>query len=483
MWLIFYQHLVLMKKIVLCLAACIVSLMATAQNTQKEKTEAVKQKVVKYFNAYQPDSIYTLAGSAFRKQLSEEAFRKIFENNLAPLGILNADEFESMEGNVAKYKAVFAAATFSMYLSLDTAGLIETFLFQPYKKPVSGPLVKTITDNKLLSDQDKKVEEVLQKFMFESQAVALSVGVLKNGQSFYYNYGETVKGNKQLPSNKNLYEIGSITKTFTGILLAKAVNEGKIKLNDPVNQYLPKDAAWLVYDSDTARIVHLSNHTSGLLPLPDNFDMTNMANPYKDYDEDKLLTYLQHAKLQRKPGEKLEYCNLGVGLLGYILSTAYKMPFEKMVSRFITSKAGMTDTKEFLLKKDSALFMQGYNEALQQQGPWDFKALTSAGSLRSNTSDLLKYAAVNLSCNDPELQKAILLSHQVTYEAGKQKIGLNWFIQNWGWGDVYFHNGATGGYRSFLAINPVTKTAVVLLCNTFVNVDEAGVSLMKTLDK
>ncbi|MFN8251536.1 MAG: serine hydrolase domain-containing protein [Ferruginibacter sp.] len=458
-------------------------LTAAAQDSQKEKIEAVKVRVVKYFNAYQPDSIYALAGPVFRKQLSAEVFKKVYENNLVPLGILNADEFESMDGRVAKYKAVFAAGTFSMYLSLDSTGLIETFLFQPYKKAVTGPVVKTTTDNKLLTDQDKKLDEFIQRFMFESQAVGLSMGVLKDGKPFFYNYGETVKGNKQLPTNKNLYEIGSVTKTFTGILLAKAVTEGKIKLSDPVNLYLPKDAAWLVSGNDTARIVHLSNHTSGILPLPDNFDMTNMENPYKDYGEDKLLAYLKTAQLQRRPGEKFEYCNLGVGMLGYILSKIYKMPYEAMVTTFITSKAGMHDTREFLQRQDSALMVQGYNDAVQKQGPWDFKVLTAAGSLRSNTADMLKYAMLNLHSNDTALQKAITLSHQVTYDAGKQKVGLNWFVQNWGWGDIYFHGGATGGYRSFFAVNPATKNAVVLLCNTFVNVDEAGVKLLKNLDQ
>lgn len=464
-------------------AVCMCFVTAAAQNTQKEKIEAVKVKVVKYFNAYQPDSIYAMAGPGFRKQLSAAVFKQVYENNLVPLGLLNADEFESMDGRVAKYKAVFAAGTFSMYLGLDSSGLIETFLFQPYKKPVAGPLVKVITDNKLLTDQDKKMDEIIQRFMFESQAVGLSIGVLKDGKTFFYNYGETVKGNKQLPTSKNLYEIGSVTKTFTGILLAKAVNEGKIKLSDPVNMYLPKDAAWLVSGNDTARIVHLSNHTSGILPLPDNFDMTNMDNPYKDYDETKLLAYLKTAQLQRRPGEKFEYCNLGVGMLGYILAGIYKMPFEAMVRNFIASKAGMQDTREFIRQQDSALVVQGYNDAVQKQGPWDFKVLTAAGGLRSNTSDMLKYAGLNLNCSDTALQKAITLSHQVTYDADKQKIGLNWFVQNWGWGDVYFHGGATGGYRSFLAVNPVTKNAVVILCNTFVNVDEAGVAILKNLDK
>jgi CubicO group peptidase (beta-lactamase class C family) len=208
-----------------------------------------------------------------------------------------------------------------------------------------------------------------------------------------------------------------------------------------------------------------------------------LINPYKDYDEKKLLEYLKHASLSRKPGEKLEYCNLAVGLLGYILQQVNKMSFEKMATNYITSKAGMTDTRQFLVKKDSALFVQGYNESILPQSQWDFKALAAAGSLRSNAEDMLKYAALNLEATDNKLLKAIILSHQPTFEDGQQKIGLNWFIQNWGWGPVLFHGGATGGYRSLLAINAKTKNAVIILSNTAVSNDEVGAAILKYIDK
>jgi CubicO group peptidase (beta-lactamase class C family) len=454
-----------------------------AQNTQKEKIEKAKDKIILHFNAQQPDSLYAMAGAAFKKQLSTETFKTVYENNLSPLGTFKAAEFETLDKGVAKYKATFDAAILSMFISMDSTDKLSVFLFQPYKKPVTGPITKVATDNVLATGLDKKVEDVIQLFMFESKSVGLSIGILKDGKEYFYNYGETTKGNKQLPVNKSLYEIGSVTKTFTGILLAKAVTEGKIKLTDPVNKYLPADAAWLIAGGDTAKIVHLSNHTSGLPPLPDNFDMTNEVNPYKDYDEAKLLAYLKTAKLQYKPGVKHSYCNLGVGLLGYILSKTYKMSFDEMVTKFIAAKAGMTDTREFLLKKDSALFMQGYNDALEKQSQWDFKVLSAAGSLRSNTADMLKYALLNLETTDADLKKAIDLSHQPTFKDAQQQIGLNWFLQNWGWGNMLFHGGATGGYRSFFAINPVTKNAVVILCNSFTNIDAAGVALLNFLDK
>jgi CubicO group peptidase (beta-lactamase class C family) len=189
------------------------------------------------------------------------------------------------------------------------------------------------------------------------------------------------------------------------------------------------------------------------------------------------------AKLSRKPGEKFEYCNLAVGLLGNILEHINKMPFEKMVKDFICSKAKMNDTKQFLTKSDSVLFVQGYTADIASQSQWDFKALAAAGCIRSNAQDMLTYAALHLGTADKSLQTAINLSHQPTFDDGNQKIALNWFIQDWGWGPVLFHNGQTGGYHSFFAINEKTKNAVIILANTAVSNDEIGVKILQYLDK
>lgn len=473
----------MMKKFIIITFAVGFVLTGFSQDIQKEKNEAMKNKVVHYFNIKNSDSLYSLAGALFKKQIPAEKFKAIGENNLFPLGEIKSAEFEKFEKGLSKYKVTTDVAILSMFISLDSAGLLETFLFQPYKKEISGDYKKTKTDNTLSSELDKKVEAIVQPFMFESKTVGLSIGILKDGKTFFYNYGETKKGNGQIPTSKNLYEIGSITKTFTGILLAKAVTEKKIKFNDPVNKYLPKHVPVIKFGNDTLKIIHLSNHTSGLPPLPGNFEPMDSTNPYKAYDEEKLLEYLKYATLSRKPGEKFEYCNLGVGLLGYILQQVNKMPFEKMVTAFITANAGMTNTRQFLIKKDSALFVQGYDESIFPQGQWDFKILTAAGSLRSNTEDMIKYAVFNLGEAKNNLQKAITLSHQPTFETEQQKIGLNWFLQNWGWGSVLFHGGATGGYRSLLAINPATKNALVILSNTGVSNDAVGIQLLKNLDK
>ncbi|GAB2822515.1 serine hydrolase [Ferruginibacter profundus] len=479
-----------MKKIFLAVTY-LFSLAACAQDLQKEKNEAMKDKVVLFFNAQNSDSLYGLAGAVFKKQLSAEKFKAVCDNNLFPLGKITSAEFEKNEKGVCKYKTSFEAVVLSMYISLDTEGKLETFLFQPYKKPVTGEVTKTKTDNVLATELDKKMDAIVQPFMFESKTVGMSIGVLKDGKTYFYNYGETRKGNGLVPAAKNLYEIGSITKTFTGFILSKAVIENRIKLDDPVNKYLPKNIPLIKFGDDTLKIMHLANHTSGLPPLPDNFGATDLVNPYKDYDEAKLYTYLKVAKLSRKPGTKFEYCNLAVGLLGNILEKIYERPFEKMVKDFTCSIQGMNNTMQFLTEKDSALFVQGYDANISLQSQWDFKALAAAGCIRSNTEDMLKYVLFNelILPDDSKdkgnifLKQAISLSHLPTFDVGQQQIALNWFIQDWGWGKILFHGGQTGGYKSFLAINEKTKNAVVILANTAVSNDEIGVKILQYLDK
>lgn len=478
-----------MKKIFFVIGIMnLFSVTAGAQDLQKEKNDAMKDKVVAFFNAQNADSLYSLAGEAFKKQLSLDNFKAVCQNNLFPLGNIKETVFEKIDKGVSKYKTTFDGAILSMYLSLDAVEKFQAFLFQPYKKEITGPVIKSKTDNTLQTDLDKKVEDILQPFMFQSKTVGLSIGIIKDGKKYYYNYGETKKGNSQIPSSANLYEIGSITKTFTGIILAKAIIEKKINLNDPVNKYLPKNIPVIKFGNDTLKIVHLTNHTSGLPPLPDNFGATDLINPYKDYDEKKLLEYLKHATISRKPGEKMEYCNLGVGLLGNILERVNKMPFEKMVNDFITSAFEMLNTKQLLTKKDSSLFMQGYNESILPNSQWDFKALAAAGCIRSNITDMLQYATANCligfdTIKNDVLKKAIVLSHQPTFKDAQQQIGLGWFILNEGGGEVLFHNGGTGGYRSFLSINPATKNAVVILSNTAEGNDEIGFKISGYLDK
>jgi CubicO group peptidase (beta-lactamase class C family) len=313
--------------------------------------------------------------------------------------------------------------------------------------------------------------------------VGLSIGILKNGKTIFYGYGETAKGNKQIPDEHTMYEIGSLSKTFTAILLANAVNDGKVKLDDPVNKYLPDSIPPLQYAGTAVTLKTLSNHSSGLPRMPSNFQSTDMSDPYKNYSINDLFSFYKSFKPTRKPGEKYEYSNLAVGTLGVIIEGVYHENYEKLFTDIICKPLGMNETRELLRQQDSSKFAKGYNEDGAYNPPWNFEALGAAGGIRSTTYDLLKYAKANLGEAPPQLLKAIQLTHDTTFTEGETKVGLGWHYIKPGNDEVLFHNGETGGYHSFFAVNTKKQFAVVILSNCAMGTEDVGGAIMKRLEK
>jgi len=312
-------------------------------------------------------------------------------------------------------------------------------------------------------------------------ATGLSIGVLWSGRRFFYGYGETAKGSNQIPDENTIYEIGSISKTFTAVLLADAAISGKVSLDDPINKYLPDTIPNLEYDGIPIKLLTLSNHSSGIPGIPVNLNITDAKNPYKDYDNRRLFSFYVHFKPGRKPGEKYEYSNLAVGTLGVILERVYKENYESLLIERICLPLGMYDTRQFIRNNDSSRFAKGYDANGYYNPPWDFKAMAGAGAIRSTTSDLLKYANANLGDAPVLLGKAMLLTHQVTFSNGP-KVGLAWHLIKPGHDEIIFHNGGTGGYRSYLSINKERNFAIVILTNTAIGTEEIGDTLMKWLE-
>jgi CubicO group peptidase (beta-lactamase class C family) len=335
----------------------------------------------------------------------------------------------------------------------------------------------------LSSPLDKEVDSAVQPYISLQATAGLSIGILKDGKTIFYGYGETAKGNKQIPDEHTIYEIGSLSKTFSAILLANAVDEGKVKLDDPVNKYLPDSIPPLQYEGTAVTLKTLSNHSSGLPRMPSNFQSTDMNNPYKDYDMNDLFSFYKTFKLTRKPGVQYEYSNLAVGTLGVIIESVYHENYEKLFTDIICKPLGMNETREFLRQQDSSKFAKGYNEDGAYNPPWDLNALEAAGAIRSTTYDLLKYANANLGEAPQKLLRAIQLTHDTTFTQGEVSIGLGWHYIKPGKDKVLFHNGETGGYHSFFGVNTKKQFAVVILSNCAISTEDIGGAIMKWLEK
>jgi CubicO group peptidase (beta-lactamase class C family) len=316
------------------------------------------------------------------------------------------------------------------------------------------------------------VDALVAKPLKGKKSLGLVVGVLKDGKPHVFGYG-TVKlpAGDAAPAGDTVFEIGSVTKAFTGLLLAEAVRRGEVKLDDPAQKHLPADWKLPTRGDTPITLEHLSTHFSGLPVQPPLIGLLakNPANPYADFDHKRLKYVLDNLKLERDVGKEYHYSNLGAGLLGHALAHAAKSEsYEKLVIDRIAKPLGMKDT--FITPSDAqkARFVRGTDEDGKPTSNWDFATLEACGGLRSTANDLLKFAAANLGDTKAELLPALLDAHKPrrTAEGGKLRIGLGWHLGKLPDGsDSVWHNGGTGGFSSFLGLAPKAKTAVVVITN------------------
>jgi CubicO group peptidase (beta-lactamase class C family) len=257
------------------------------------------------------------------------------------------------------------------------------------------------------------------------------------------------------------FEIGSISKVFTATILADLVLRGKLGLDDPVRKHLP----WKLKDGKAFTLQQLSNHTSGLPRLPDNLLLSevDMENPYKDYGEEKLGYYLRRQlELQQNPGEKFDYSNLGVGLLGFILTQVDSSSYEDLLQRKIAGPLQMQATTTQREKIENKL-VKGLNTDGKETANWDLNVLVGAGGILSTAQDLAKFALAQFNPDN----KALSLTRKQTFAITdyEKAIGLGWMIQNGKDGRWLRHDGGTGGYTSYLCMNLEKKNAVIILSN------------------
>ena len=262
-----------------------------------------------------------------------------------------------------------------------------------------------------------------------------------------------------------LYEIGSITKIFTALLLADMAARGQVKLDDPVARYLPPGAL-AAHGNRPITLRDLAGHYSGLPRLPANLAPKDNGDPYADYGEVELLAFLKAWTPTRAPGAMFEYSNFGAGLLGYALGRAGSKPYEKLVEERILKPLGMTATR----------FVIGAGEAAPHGAdgkpvkPWNLAVLVAAGGLRSTAGDMAKFTR-GLIAPPAALGPAVALLLRDRKPAGgaHTKIGLGLFTRATSAGDIAYHDGGTGGSRSSLVIDIARKRGAIVLVNSAAN--------------
>jgi CubicO group peptidase (beta-lactamase class C family) len=341
----------------------------------------------------------------------------------------------------------------SAILVLLLTGCATGSIFQP-PTPTSKP--------SRLPDPNEVKALLVQMVDVEKRVPGIVVGMIADDpqERWVVGYGRLSATDERVPDGDTVFEIGSITKVFTGILLAQAVLNGEVKLDDPISMYLPEGVTAPEYEGKSITLLDLATHTSGL-----------PGNLCHIITFEQMYAFLSGYRLTREPGSSYEYSNYGMGLLGNILVlSADQADYEALLLERIFRPLGMDSTRVLLTAEMRSRLAAPHTASLAQTHLWDNPTLAGAGMIRSTANDLLTFLAANMGLTETELQPALQLANTPQRPSvGKDTIGLGWQVAaNPG---SHWHNGQTNGSHSYLAWDPERKFGVVLLANAAVDID------------
>ncbi len=326
------------------------------------------------------------------------------------------------------------------------------------------------------------VETILANRVEESQrVVGMAIATIdKDGAHSVVARGKAGGDNNRPLDGDTVFEIGSITKVFTSLLLADMIERGELKAEDEAGKYLPEGVAMPARGGKRITLLDLARHVSGLPRMPDQFQPADPANPFADYDTAKLYSFLGRVTLGRDIGEKYEYSNVGVGLLGHLLARRAGVSYEELLRTRILQPLKMTSTSITFSEDQRKRLAIGHNKKLQPVKNWDLDVLAGAGAIRSTANDMLKFAAAHMGQVKTPLDAAMARMRVPRRPAGQKRmeIAMGWHILTQTGTDLYWHNGGTGGYRTFLGMELGAKRAVVVLSNTVLSNDDVGFHLL-----
>lgn len=261
----------------------------------------------------------------------------------------------------------------------------------------------------------------------------------------------------------SLFEIGSITKTFTGLLLAQMAVQGKLDLRDPVRDLLPPRISAAPTGVEIT-LLDLATHHSGLPRMPDNAGPGDQRETYTNYRSSDLFDFIKRHGLAKPINTDFLYSNLGFAVLGAALTNRAHSGYPELLHREITGPLGMKDTVISLSPEQLGRLMQGHGGQRLPTPRWDLEAFASAGGIRSTAGDMLTYLEAQLHPERTSLRRALTLSQRFrNYVSGDVRIALAWMYDaDTG---IYEHGGATGGFSSFACFDPHRDFAAVGFIN------------------
>lgn len=327
---------------------------------------------------------------------------------------------------------------------------------------------------------DSKIHQIISKRIEDGRhGIGIVVGLVGPAGRRIIAHGHFGTGNLRSVDANTVFEIGSVTKVFTALLLADAIRRNEMALTDPVAKYLPAEIRVPQRDGKEITLADLAMHMSGLPRMPDNFTPSDFDNPYADYSVEQLYEFLSNYQLTRDIGAQREYSNLGFGLLGQALAWRAATDYGTLVHDRILAPLGMGSTAIILSPELKSRLATGHNVALEVVPNWDLPTFAGAGALRSTATDLLTFLEMALRIRETPLASALgatLASRRLT-GINDSETGLGWAIMKKGSDELIWHDGGTGGYATFIGFLKKAKVGVVILSNTSSGVDDIGLHL------
>lgn len=318
-------------------------------------------------------------------------------------------------------------------------------------------------------EASRSLEDKIRELIQPHVRVGAVVGVIYKGSRQVFSFGSKSKDEDNPPDANTVFEIGSITKTFTGVLLAEMHVKGTINYNDNVGVYLPADKVTMPsYNGIEITFKHLAAHLSGLPKLPPDIGPLE-EYPYITFYNQDMYDFLNSYTLTRLPGSVYQYSNIGMGLLGHTLGIIYGTNYEDLLTKEIFSVLGMKRSSVFLTAEQKENLAYGHDSNLAVTRSWDANdCLQGSGTIKSCLNDLFNYMEANMGLKESPLGEAMALAHQDVFTiSSDQMVGLAWPIYVMAGQEILWHNGLTAGYTSYLGFDKALANGVIILFNHF----------------
>jgi CubicO group peptidase (beta-lactamase class C family) len=322
----------------------------------------------------------------------------------------------------------------------------------------------------LAQAQDFDIQGWIDEQISSGGVLAATAFHVVDDEVSHYAGGKLVPGAGPTPGSVTQFEIGSLTKAFTNLLLAEMVASGEVTYDATVGDILGDELQFSNAAVADITLLQLATHSSGLPRLPGNLAPTDQLDPYKEYDESALLKGLAAARDKQPLGKHYAYSNFGVGLLGYLLGRAHGGGYRVALAEYVIEPLGLTNTGFERAEESAAAFRGG-----QIVKDWQFGALQGAGALRSTTTDLARFAKVQLGQTENPLSHSLVADREIVADAGAFDVTRVWHVGQSPDGEIFWHNGGTGGFWSFFGFRPGTSEAVAILVSG--DPDPTGIGL------